>query len=194
MVTASILSMRAPTLQRRSRVSCHEKITVVTWQLSPHWSTHFSGRRHEILASSTRRIFPSPAYFTRACAVRSLGKIRLACEARVTNAHPCLHYLCTAGLYAAHDLYHIRTLSLPCVKLSPTCHAAPGRCGEARDEATHLHDLVSSSLVYTVFVSKAPIRAFCVHIADCVLSYRRIYYVVSFFLLLVALHQQHQNL
>ena len=26
------------------------------------------------------RIFPSPAYFTRACAVRSLGKIRLACE------------------------------------------------------------------------------------------------------------------
>ena len=70
---------------------------------------------------------------------------------------------------------------LPCVKLSPTCHAALGRCGEARDEATHLHDLVSSSLVYTVFVSKTPIRAFCVHIADCVLSYRCIYYVVSFF-------------
>ena len=90
-------------------------------------------------------------------------------------------HLCTAGLYAAHDPYHIRTLSLPCVKLSPTCHAALGRCGEARDEATHLHDLVSSSLVYTVFVIKAPIRAFCVHVADCVLSYRCIYYVVSFF-------------
>ena len=39
-------------------------------------------------------------------------------------------------------------------------------------------DLVSSSLV---FVSKARIRAFCVHVADCVLSYRCIYYVVSFF-------------
>ena len=52
-------------------------------------------------------------------------------------------HLCTAGLYAAHDPYHIRTLSLPCVKLSTTCHAALGRCGEARDEATHLHDLVS---------------------------------------------------
>ena len=90
-------------------------------------------------------------------------------------------HLCTAGLYAAHDPYHIRTLSLPCVTPSPTCHAALGRCGEARDEATHLHDLVSSSLVYTVFVSKAPIRAFCVHVADCVLSYRCIYYVVSFF-------------
>ena len=86
-------------------------------------------------------------------------------------------HLCTYN-YAAHD---IRTLSLPCVKLSPTCHAALGRCGEARDEATHLHDLVSSSLVYTVFVSKAPIRAFCVHVANCVLSYRCIYYVVSFF-------------
>ena len=52
----------------------------------------------------------------------------------VTNAHPCLHtskHLCTAGLYAAHDPYLIRTLSLPCVKLSPTCHAALGRCGEA---------------------------------------------------------------
>ena len=101
------------------------------------------------------------------------------------GAHPCLlntsKHLCTAGLYAAHDPYHIRTLSLPCVKLSPTCHAALGRCGEAQDEATHLHDLVSSSLVYTVFVSKAPIRAFCVHVADCVLSYRCIYYVVSFF-------------
>ena len=84
-------------------------------------------------------------------------------------------HLCTAGLYAAHD---IKTLRLPCVKPSPTCHAALGRCGEARDEATHLHD---SSLVYTVFVSKAPIRAFCVHVADCVLSYRCIYYVVSFF-------------
>ena len=47
----------------------------------------------------------------------------------VTSKH-----LCTAGLYAAHDPYHIRTLSLPCVKLSPTCHAALGRCGEARDE------------------------------------------------------------
>ena len=81
-------------------------------------------------------------------------------------------HLCTAGLYAAHDPYHIRTLSLPCVKLSPTCHAALGRCGEARDEATHLHDLVSSSLVYTVFVSKAPIRAFCAHVTDCVLSYQ----------------------
>ena len=69
-------------------------------------------------------------------------------------------HLCTAGLYAAHDPYHIRTLRLLCVKLSPTCHAALGRCGEARDEATHLHDLVSSSLVYTVFVSKAPIHAF----------------------------------
>ena len=69
-------------------------------------------------------------------------------------------HLCTAGLYAAHDPYHIRTLRLPCVKPSPTCHAALGRCGEARDEATHLHDLVSSSLVYTVFVSKAPIHAF----------------------------------
>ena len=90
-------------------------------------------------------------------------------------------HLCTAGLYAAHDPYHIRTLSLPCVKLSPTCHAALGRCGEARDEATHLHDFVSSSLVYTVFVSKAPIRAFCVHVADCVLSYRCIYYAASFF-------------
>ena len=60
----------------------------------------------------------------------------------VTNAHPGLYYqqkhLCTAGLYAAHDPYHIRTLSLPCVKPSPTCHAALGRCGEARDEATHL--------------------------------------------------------
>ena len=90
-------------------------------------------------------------------------------------------HFCTAGLYA-HDPYHVRTLSLPCVKLSPTCHAALGRCGEARGEATHLHDLVSSSLVYTVFVSKlAPIRAFCVHVADCVLSYRCIYYVVSFF-------------
>ena len=55
------------------------------------------------------------------------------------------------------DPYHI---SLPCVKPSPTCHAALGRCGEARDEATHLHDLVSSNLVYTVFVSKAPIHAF----------------------------------
>ena len=87
-------------------------------------------------------------------------------------------HLCTAGPYAAHDPYHI---SLPCVKLSPTCHAALGRCGEARDEATHLHDLVSSSLVYTVFVSKVPIRAFCVHVADCVLSYRYICYVVSFF-------------
>ena len=84
-------------------------------------------------------------------------------------------HLCT---YAAHDPYHI---SLLCVKLSPTCHAALGRCGEARDEATHLHDLVSSSLVYTEFVSKAPIRAFCVHVADCVLSYQCIYYVVSFF-------------
>ena len=80
-------------------------------------------------------------------------------------------HLCTAGLYAAHD---IRTLRLPCVKPSPTCHAALGRCGEARDEATHLHD---SSLVYT---GKVPIRAFCVHVADCVLSYRCIYYVVSF--------------
>ena len=40
---------------------------------------------------------------------------------------------------------------------------------------------VSLSLVYTVFISKAPIRAFCVHVADCVLSYRCIYYVVSFF-------------
>ena len=67
-------------------------------------------------------------------------------------------HLCTAGLYAAHDPYHIRTLSLPCVKLSPTCHAALERCGEARDKAAHLHDLVSSSLVCTVFVSKAPIR------------------------------------
>ena len=79
-------------------------------------------------------------------------------------------HLCTAGLYAAHDPYHIRTLSVPCVKLSPTCPAALGMCGEARDEATHLHDLVSSSLVYTVFVSKALIGAFCVHVA-----------VVSFF-------------
>ena len=53
----------------------------------------------------------------------------------VTNAHPCLYYLqtlCTAGLYAAHDPYHVRTLSLPCVKLSPTCHA------EARGKATHM--------------------------------------------------------
>ena len=32
-------------------------------------------------------------------------------------------WLCTAGLYAAHDAYHVRTLSLPCVKLSPACHA-----------------------------------------------------------------------
>ena len=95
----------------------------------------------------------------------------------VTNAHAPLSvitskHLCTAILYAAHDPYHIRTLSLPCVKLSPICHAVLGRYGEARDEATHLHDLVSSSLVYTVFVSKAPIRAFCVHVTDCVLSYR----------------------
>ena len=99
------------------------------------------------------------------CATNSLIRDVIS-QRRVTNARPgpC-----------------IRTLSLPCVKLSPTCHAALGRCGEARDEATHLHDLVSSSLVYTVFVSKAPIRAFCVHVADCVLSYRCIYYVVSFF-------------
>ena len=103
----------------------------------------------------------------------------------VTNAHAALSvlpantFVCTAGLYAAHDPYHIRTLSLPCVKLSPTCHAALGMCGEARDEATHLRDLVSSSLVYTVFVSKAPIRAFCVHVADCVLSYRCISFFVA---------------
>ena len=93
----------------------------------------------------------------------------------ITNKH-----LCIAGLYAAHDQYHVRTLSLPCVKLSPTCHAVVGRCGETRGEATHLHDLVSSGLVYTMFVSKAPIRAFCVHIADCVLRYQCIFYVVFF--------------
>ena len=87
-------------------------------------------------------------------------------------------HLCTAGLYAAHDPYHI---SLPCVKQSPTCHAALGRCGEARDDATHLHSLSLVYTVYTVFVSKTPIRAFCVHVADCVLSYRCIYYVVFFF-------------
>ena len=85
--------------------------------------------------------------------------------------------LCMAGLYAAHDLYRV---SLPCVKLSPTCHTALGRCGEARCKATHLHDLVSSSLVYTVFVSKAPICAFCILVADCMLSYWCIYYVVFF--------------
>ena len=32
------------------------------------------------VVSQASRIFPSGAYFTRACAVRSLGKIRLACE------------------------------------------------------------------------------------------------------------------
>ena len=118
------------------------------------------------------------------CAKNSLIRDVIS-QRRVTvmPAPVCINskHLCTAGLYAAHDPYHIRTLSLPCVKLSPTCHAALGRCGESRDKATHFHDLVSSSLVYTVFVSKAPIRAFCVHVADCVLSYRCIHYVVSFF-------------
>ena len=51
-------------------------------------------------------------------------------------------HFCTAGLYEAHDPYHVRTLSSLCVKLSSTCHAALGRCGEAGGEATHLHDLV----------------------------------------------------
>ena len=103
------------------------------------------------------------------CAKNSVNDGLLPTPVCITSKH-----LCTAGLYAAHDPYHIRTLSLPFVKLSPTCHTALGRCGEARDEATHLHDLVSSSLiiVYTVFVSKASIRAFCVHVTDCVLSYR----------------------
>ena len=105
--------------------------------------------------------------------IRDVIRLLMPTPVCITSKH-----LCTAGLYAAHDPYLIRTLSLPCVKLSPTCHAALGRCGEARDEATHLHDLVSSSLVYTVFVS---IRAFCVHVADCVLSYRCKYYIVSFF-------------
>ena len=46
-------------------------------------------------------------------------------------------------------LYMLTTLGLPCVKLSPTCHAALGRCGGTRGEATHMSriDLVSSSLV-----------------------------------------------
>ena len=99
--------------------------------------------------------------------IRDNDRLLMPIPVCITSKH-----LCTAGLYADHDPYHIRTLSLPCVKLSPTCHAVLGRCGEARYEATHLHDLVSSSLVYTVFVSKAPIRAFYVHVTDCVLSYR----------------------
>ena len=60
-------------------------------------------------------------------------RLLMPTPACITSKH-----LCTAGLYAAHDPYHIRTLSLPCVKLSPTCHAALGRCGEARGKATHM--------------------------------------------------------
>ena len=104
--------------------------------------------------------------------------------------------LCTAGLYAAHDPYHVRTLSLPCVKLPlPVTLRWEG---VVRLE-TKLHTRpVSSSLVYTVFVGKAPIRAFCVHvysyIADCVLSYRCIYYVVIFCCLSIAFQVLlHQN-
>ena len=41
-----------------------------------------------------------------------------------------------------------------------TFRAELRRCGEAQGEATHLCDLVPLSLVYTVFVSKAPICAF----------------------------------
>ena len=58
-------------------------------------------------------------------------------------------------IYAVHDPYHVRMLSLPCVNLSPTCHSAPGRCDEARGEATHLRDYVYIHV--RVYTSKAPI-------------------------------------
>ena len=72
-----------------------------------------------------------------------------------------------------------------------SCHAVTGRCSDARSEATHLCDLVSSNVVYTVFATKAPICAFCVHVADCMLrivyplpnylaTYLPVYYVVFF--------------
>ena len=74
----------------------------------------------------------------------------------LTNAHPEQSVLPANTLVQQGYMrsYHVRTLSLQCVKLSPTFQAAPGRCGEARGEATHLRDLVPSSLI--VYKAKLP--------------------------------------
>ena len=80
--------------------------------------------------------------------------------------YTCIHYSVIVSYYSLYyqqtPLYSraiCRSLPVSCknakftMKLSPTCHAALGRCGEARGEETHLHDLVSSSLVaiYSVY-------------------------------------------
>ena len=63
--------------------------------------------------------------------------------------------------------YPVRTLSLPCVKREavPYLSCSAGKVHVVRLEAKqhtymYIRDLVSSSLVYTVFVSKASICAF----------------------------------
>ena len=87
------------------------------------------------------------------------------CTYSVVISYCSVHYQKTP-LYLARGYMQLMICHVRMLSLLGSCHTVLRSCGEAQSEATHVRDLVSSSLVrilvYTVFVSSAPLRTFCV--------------------------------